>query len=212
MTIKIIIVDDHEVVRLGLRMIINRNEKYQVIGEAKDAFECFELLKVKLPDIIIMDIRLPSLSGIEACREIRKDHPHIKVLMLTSYSDDEAAVASILAGAKGFVLKQVGSTNLLEAIDTVYTGKSLIDNSLKNRVMEKLQAALGSPDEQLSEREFEVLREIAKGRTNREIAEALYLSEKTVRNYVSQILAKLNLSHRTQAAIYAVKHGFYESE
>lgn len=207
MAIKVLIVDDHEVVRLGLTTILKGRRNYQIVGEAKDAFECFELVRKEPPEVIIMDIRLPDMNGIEACREVLKDFPTIKVLMLTSYADEEAATASILAGAKGFILKQAGSSALIEAIEKVYAGQSLIDPLLKDQVLEHLSREIVQ-DEQLSEREIDVLREIAKGHTNKEIAQTLFISEKTVRNYVSKILAKLNYSHRTQAAIYAIKKGF----
>lgn len=204
MAIKVLIVDDHEVVRLGLTTILKSRPNYQIVGEAKDALQCLQLVKKEPPDVIIMDIRLPDMNGIEACREVLRDFPMIKVLMLTSYADEEAATASILAGAKGFILKQAGSSALIDAIEKVYSGCSLIDPLVKDYVVEQLSKEM-IQDEQLSEREIEVLREIAKGHTNKEIALTLSISEKTVRNYVSKILAKLNFSHRTQAAVYAVK-------
>lgn len=206
MAIKVLIVDDHEVVRLGLATILKSCSNYQIVGEAKDAFQCFQLVKQELPDVIIMDIRLPDMNGIEACREVLKDFPMIKVLMLTSYADEDAATASILAGAKGFILKNAGSSALIDAIEKVNGGYSLIDSALKAQVVEQLSKDVNQ-DEELSERELEVLGEIAKGHTNKEIALTLSISEKTVRNYVSKILAKLNFSHRTQAAVYAVKKG-----
>ena len=204
--IKVLIVDDHEVVRLGLTTILKSRSNYQIVGEAKDALQCIQLVNKEPPDVIIMDIRLPDMNGIEACREVLKDFPTIKVLMLTSYADEDAATASILAGAKGFILKQAGSSVLIDAIEKVHAGYSLIDSVLKDEVLKRLSKEI-IQDEQLSEREFEVLREIAKGHTNKEIAMTLSISEKTVRNYVSKILAKLNFSHRTQAAVYAVKKG-----
>jgi two-component system, NarL family, response regulator DevR len=207
MPIKVLIVDDHEVVRLGLTTILKNRPNYILLGEAKDATQCIEMVKKETPDVIIMDIRLPDMNGIETCREILKDYPMIKVLMLTSYADEDAATASILAGAKGFILKQAGSSALIDAIEKVYSGYSLIDPIVKDYVVERLSREI-IQDEQLSEREIEVLREVAKGYTNKEIALTLSISEKTVRNYVSKILAKLNFSHRTQAAIYAVKKGW----
>jgi len=206
MPIKVLIVDDHEVVRVGLATILKSHPKFQMVGEAKDAVQCIQLVKTELPDVIIMDIRLPDMNGIEACREVLGDYPTIKVLMLTSYADEDAAIASILAGAKGFILKQAGSSVLIDAIEKIHAGYSTIDPLMKTLVVEQLAQNLIEVD-QLSEREIEVLRELAKGHTNKEIAQTLSISEKTVRNYVSKILAKLNFSHRTQAAVYAVNKG-----
>ena len=207
MAIKVLIVDDHEVVRLGLTTILKNRPNYELVGEAKDARQCIQFVRKEPPDVIIMDIRLPDMNGIEACREILRDYPTIKVLMLTSYADEDAATASILAGAKGFILKQAGSAALIDAIEKVYSGYSLIDPLVKDYVVNQLAREIVQ-DEQLSEREIEVLRQVAKGYTNKEIALTLSISEKTVRNYVSKILAKLNFSHRTQAAVYAVKRGW----
>lgn len=207
MAIKVLIVDDHEVVRLGLTTILKNRSNYELVGEAKDVGQCIEFVRKEPPDVIIMDIRLPDMNGIEACREILRDYPAIKVLMLTSYADEDAATASILAGAKGFILKQAGSAALIDAIEKVYSGYSLIDPLVKDYVVSRLAREI-IQDEQLSEREIEVLQQVAKGYTNKEIALTLSISEKTVRNYVSKILAKLNFSHRTQAAVYAVKRGW----
>lgn len=205
-TIRILIVDDHEVVRMGLRGLLERNSGFTVIGEAGSADEAIEKA-LELPvDVIVMDVRMPNGSGIEACRAIREAKPDVKVIMLTSYADDEAVFASVMAGASGYVLKQIGSHELVEAIRTVAAGGSLLDPSITGKVLERMRGMTREQQhEKLTDQELRILRLIADGRTNKEIAEALYLSEKTVRNYVSSILSKLNLSNRAEAAAYAVR-------
>lgn len=206
-TIRILIVDDHEVVRMGLRGLLERNSGFTVIGEAGSADEAIEKA-LELPvDVIVMDVRMPNGSGIEACRAIREAKPDVKVIMLTSYADDEAVFASVMAGASGYVLKQIGSHELVEAIRTVAAGGSLLDPSITGKVLERMRGMSREQQqhEKLTDQELRILRLIADGRTNKEIAEALYLSEKTVRNYVSSILSKLNLSNRAEAAAYAVR-------
>lgn len=204
--IRVLLVDDHEMVRVGLTTILNHSPNFEVVGEAGTCEEAIEKAFSLLPDVIVMDIRMPGRSGIEACRDILCSHPEIKILMLTSYADEEAVVASIISGAKGYVLKKIGSRALIEAIKKVMQGESLIDQELLFKVMNRLQKEKESPDEKLSEREKQILQFIGQGKTNKEIAEIIYLSEKTVRNYVSSILHKLNLSHRSQAAVYAVRN------
>ncbi|MBO2519840.1 MAG: response regulator transcription factor [Limnochorda sp.] len=206
-TIRILIVDDHEVVRIGLRSLLERIGQFEVVGEAASAQEAIELARSRKPDVVVMDIRMPDGSGIEACRAIRSENEAIKVIMLTSYTDDEAIFASVMAGASGYVLKQIGSHELVEAIRTVAAGGSLLDPSITGKVLERMRGMSREQQqhEKLTDQELRILRLIADGRTNKEIAEALYLSEKTVRNYVSSILSKLNLSNRAEAAAYAVR-------
>src|SRR5690554_1854870 len=206
-TIRILIVDDHEVVRIGLRSLLERIGQFEVVGEAASAQEAIELTRSRKPDVVVMDIRMPDGSGIEACRAIRSESQDVKVIMLTSYTDDEAIFASVMAGASGYVLKQIGSHELVEAIRTVAAGGSLLDPSITGKVLERMRGMSRDQQhhEKLTDQELRILRLIADGRTNKEIAEALYLSEKTVRNYVSSILSKLNLSNRAEAAAYAVR-------
>src|SRR5690606_30722180 len=205
-TIRILIVDDHEVGRIGLRSLFERIAQFEVVGEAASAQEAIELARSRKPDGGVMDIRMPDGSGIEACQAIRSENQDVKVIMLTSYTDDEAIFASVMAGASGYVLKQIGSQELVEAIRTVAAGGSLLDPSITGKVLERMRGmSRDQQHEKLTDQELRILRLIADGRTNKEIAEALYLSEKTVRNYVSSILSKLNLSNRAEAAAYAVR-------
>lgn len=213
---KILIVDDHEVVRMGLRTLLERHEDLEIIGEAASAQEAVDAALKYLPDIILMDVRLPDRSGIEACREIRAAEPDIRVLMLTSYSDEEAVVSSVIAGAAGYILKKIEAGNLYNAIVAVSNGETLIDQAVVQKVMKKIQVMQGGVPEQgmesLTDREKEILELVAAGLTNKEIAEKVFLSEKTVRNYVSSILHKLNISHRTQAAVYFLEKKHQEEE
>lgn len=208
-TVRILIVDDHDVVRLGLRSLLDGRGAYQVVGEAASAGEAVREAIERDADIVIMDIRLPDGSGIEACREIRALRPQTRVLMLTSFADDEAIFAAILAGADGYVLKQIRSEALLEAIATVTRGESLLDPAVTRRVLDRVRRASaslpGQGKEGLTEQEERIVNLVAEGQTNREIAQALFLSEGTVKNYVSNILSKLNLSRRSQLAAYMVR-------
>lgn len=208
-TVRILIVDDHDVVRVGLRSLLDGRGSFRVVGEAGSAGEAIQEAEACDPDVVIMDIRLPDGSGIEACREIRARKPAIKVLMLTSYADDEAIFASIIAGAAGYILKQIRSQGLLEAIDTIAKGGSLLDSSVTQRVLERVRktsSLLSQHGEHiLTDQEERVLSLVAEGKTNREIAQALFLSEGTVKNYVSNILAKLNFSRRSQLAAYVAR-------
>lgn len=207
--VRILIVDDHDVVRLGLRSLLDGRGSFRVVGEAGSASDAIREAAACDPDVVIMDIRLPDGSGIEACREIRAQKPDTKVLMLTSYADDEAIFASIIAGAAGYILKQIRSQALLEAIDTIAKGGLLLDSSVTQRVLERVRrtsSLLSRHGERaLTEQEERVLSLVAEGKTNREIAQALFLSEGTVKNYVSNILAKLNLSRRSQLAAYVAR-------
>jgi len=206
--IRILIVDDHEVVRMGLRGLLERNSGFQVVGEAGSADEAVAKALEQPVDVVVMDVRMPGGSGIEACRTIREARPDTKVIMLTSYADDEAVFASVMAGASGYVLKQIGSQELVDAIRTVARGGSLLDPTVTGQLlnrMRNLNTRSSDGIEELTEHERNILALIAEGKTNREIAKELYLSEKTVRNYVSSLLGKLGLSNRTEAAAYAVR-------
>ena len=209
--LRILLVDDHEVVRLGLKALICRQPSFEVIGEAGTADEAIDKARVHTPDVAVMDIRLPGKSGIDATREIVRLLPDTKVIMLTSYADDELLMDAIEAGAAGYVLKQIGSDALLKALEAVARGESLLDPSLMNKVFARLREATrkerGQAFAGLTEQEVRILALVAEGHTNREIADRVFLSEKTVRNYVSAILGKLGLAHRSQAAAYAVEHG-----
>ncbi len=210
MALRIILVDDHEVVRLGLKSLLARHPEFNIVGEAASATEAVDKALELKPDIVVMDIRLPGKSGIEACREITTRQPQTKVIMLTSYAEDELLFDAIAAGASGYVLKQIGSGELVRALETVGRGESLIDSTLTQRVFAKVREATrraeGDAFTDLSEQEMKILALVAQGKTNREIASQVFLSEKTVRNYVSAILGKLHLSTRAQAAAYAVQH------
>ncbi|WP_374711812.1 response regulator [Symbiobacterium terraclitae] len=198
----VLLVDDHSVVRMGLKALLSRAAGFQVAGEAATGREALEKAAALRPDVVLMDVRLPDTSGIETCRAIREQLPETKVLMLTSYDDGDAAVAAVVAGAAGYILKHVEADELLRAIRLVAQGTCLLDPQVTRGVMEHLRAGArtGPRLDQLSEREQEILQLIGEGLTNREIAARLYLAEKTVRNYVSSLLQKLNLSNRTQAA------------
>lgn len=212
--IRVMIVDDHEVVRIGLRSLLQRVPDLEVVAEAGSADEAVAAVERlaasgQPPDVIVMDVRMPGGSGIDACRRIRADHPGVKVIMLTSYTDDEAIFSSVMAGAAGYVLKQVGSDDLVKAIHTVHAGGSLLDPNTTRRVLERMRQSdpLNDLPDPPTEQERRILALIAQGNTNKEIAQTLFLSEKTVRNYVSNILAKLNLANRAEAAAFAVRHG-----
>jgi len=217
--IRVMIVDDHEVVRIGLKSLLARVDDFEVVGEAGSAEETVRKIdelarEGRAPDVVVMDVRMPGGSGVDACRQVRAKHPGIKVIMLTSYTDDEAIFASVMAGASGYVLKQVGSEDLIKAIRTVHAGGSLLDPSTTQRVLERMRMRdpLGDLPEPLTDQERRLLSLIAEGKTNKEIAAIVYLSEKTVRNYVSNILAKLGLSNRAEAAAFAVRHGLAGSQ
>jgi DNA-binding NarL/FixJ family response regulator len=206
--IKVLIVDDHEVVRMGLRTILERRPQFMVVGEAGTVAEAVEAARRTRPHVVVMDVRLPDGSGVEACREIKQELPEVQVIMLTAFADDEALFGSIMAGAAGYILKQARSQTLSEAIERAARGESLLDPSVTAQVLERLrQMASGARDEfsSLSPQERRILALIAEGKTNKEIAQELYLSEKTVKNYVSNILSKLNLRRRSQAAAFLAR-------
>jgi two-component system response regulator DevR len=209
--LRILLVDDHEVVRLGLKALLGRHPRFEVIGEAGTADEAVAKARVHKPDVIVMDIRLPGRSGIEATREIVPQLPDTKVIVLTTYADDELLMDAVAAGASGYVLKQIGSDDLVKALEAVARGDALLDPTMMNKAFARLRDAArkerGEAFRMLTEQEAKILALVARGRTNREIADEIFLSEKTVRNYVSSILGKLGLAHRSQAAAYAVEHG-----
>ena len=210
LALRIMLVDDHELVRVGLRALLAHQPGFAVVGEASSASEAVEKAIALKPDIVVMDIRLPGKSGIEACRELAAAQPQTKVIMLTSYAEDDVLFDAIAAGAAGYVLKQIGSGDLISALERVGRGESLLDPSLTQRVFAKVREATRRAEDDafaaLSEQELKILALIADGKTNREIAAQIFLSEKTVRNYVSTILNKLQLVTRAQAAGYAVQH------
>lgn len=203
--VKIMLVDDHEVVRMGLRTLLDRRAGFTVVAEAGSVAEAVAGARQTQPDVIVMDVRLPDGTGVEACREIRSERPDTKVIMLTSYADDEAVYGSIMAGASGYLLKQTRGQNLAEAIERVAAGESLLDPGITDKVLARMRLlAAGETDElaTLSPQERRILGLIAEGKTNKEIAEEVFLSDKTVKNYVSSILSKLNLRRRSEAAAF----------
>jgi DNA-binding NarL/FixJ family response regulator len=205
--IGVFLLDDHEVVRKGLRALLEACEDIDIVGEADTVAEALVRIPATKPDVAILDVRLPDGSGVEVCREVRSDSPDIACVMLTSYADDEALVASIMAGAAGYVLKQVGSLDLLDTIRRAGAGESLLDPALTDRVLERLREGPKTDPRlaSLTPQERKILDLIAEGYTNRQIAENLFLAEKTVKNYVSNLLAKLGMERRTQAATFAAR-------
>ena len=205
--IRVFLLDDHEVVRRGLRDLLESEGDVEIVGESGTAAEATARIPALRPDVAVLDARLPDGSGIDVCRDVRSVDPAIKALILTSYDDDEALFAAILAGAAGYLLKQVGGNDLLDAVRRVAGGQSLIDPSLTARVLERLRNGPAEHQElaTLTEQERKILMLIAEGLTNRQIGERLFLAEKTVKNYVSSILSKLGLERRTQAAVLAAR-------
>ena len=200
---RIMIVDDHEVVRLGMRAAFEAEPDLIVVGEASNGAEALAKIPVLDPQVVLMDVRMEKMNGIEACREIKSRNPDVQILMITSYTDDDAMISSILAGASGYLLKHVSRANLLLSIRQVASGHSLIDLNTAKQAMEHLSHLPGS---ELTEREREVLTLVARGLTNKQIADTLFVTEKTARNHVSHILDKLGLSRRSEAAAFAVEH------
>ena len=197
------IVDDHEVVRLGMRAAFEAEPDLVVVGEASNGAEALAKMPVLDPQLILMDVRMEKMNGIEACREIKSQYADVRILMITSYTDDDAVISSILAGASGYLLKHVSRADLLRSIRLVASGHSLIDTNTAKQAMERLTQIPGS---ELTEREREVLTLVARGYTNKQIADTLFITEKTARNHVSHILDKLGLSRRSEAAAFAVEH------
>jgi two-component system, NarL family, response regulator DevR len=212
---RIMLVDDHEVVRLGLKALVERQPTMEVVAEASKAAEAVAKSLAFKPDVIVMDIRMPGSSGIDACREITANQPEVKVIMLTSYADDEMLFAAIRAGAAGYVLKQAGGQDVIRALEAVAAGHSLLDSSLTERVFTEVRRSARAQDVSafatLTEQERRVLMLVADGKTNREIALELHLGEGTVRNYVSNILGKLDVANRAEAAVYATKFNLKDS-
>jgi two-component system, NarL family, response regulator DevR len=207
MTIRVFLLDDHEIVRTGLRALLESTDDLEVVGEAGTATEAMSRIPALRPDVAILDVRLPDGSGVEVCRDIRATLPETACIMLTSYADDEALFASIMAGSSGYVLKQVGGNSLVDDVRRVASGQTLLDPALTDRVLRRLR---DGPEEEpmlasLTKQERRILDLIAEGKTNRQIAEDMFLAEKTVKNYVSNLLTKLNMERRTQAASYATR-------
>ncbi|MHB0965650.1 MAG: response regulator transcription factor [Bellilinea sp.] len=211
---RIVLVDDHEVVRLGLKALLEHHPNFEVVGEAGTAKEALDQVAQLRPDVVLMDIRLPGTSGIEACEEITQNYPETRVIMLTSYAEDEMLFSAIRAGASGYVLKQIGAEDLIRAIEAVGRGEALLDPAVTQRVFQEVRRAVkeeeASAFANLSQQEKHVLLLVSEGKTNREIAKSLFLGEGTVRNYVSSILSKLGVSNRAEAAAYAVEHNLRE--
>ncbi|HVM06556.1 MAG TPA: response regulator transcription factor [Acidimicrobiales bacterium] len=206
MPTRVFLLDDHEVVRRGLRELLEAEDDLVVVGEAGTAEEALRRVPATSPDVAVLDVRLPDGDGVEVCRDIRSRHPEVNCLMLTSFADDEALFASIMAGAAGYVLKQVKGADLVDAVRRVARGESLLDPAVTQRVFERLRSR-PEDDElaSLTEQERRILDLIAEGLTNRQIGDRMFLAEKTVKNYVSNVLAKLGMSRRTEAAAYAAR-------
>lgn len=207
MPIRVLLVDDHEVVRHGLAAMLSVHDDIEVVGDASSADEAVRRTGLDQPDVVVMDVRMPERSGVEACREILASFPDVRVLMLTSYADEEALMASIMAGASGYVLKRIKGAELIDDIRKVAAGESLLDQNMVERLFDRLRN--GSRDDpklaELTDQERLIVGHIAEGLTNRQIAEEMFLAEKTVKNYVSTILAKMGMSNRSEAAAYVAR-------
>ena len=202
--IRVFILDDHELVRRGLTDLLTTTNDLTIVGEAATAADALHRIPAAAPDVALLDARLPDGSGIDVCREIRSSYPNVRCLILTSYDDDEALFAAVMAGASGYLLKQIGGNSLLEGIRQVAAGRSLLDPAVTGKLLDRLRNPV-QPDPvagSLTAREREILDLIADGYTNRQIGERLFLAEKTVKNYVSGLLTKLGMQRRTQAAVY----------
>jgi two-component system response regulator DevR len=207
MPVRVFLLDDHEVVRAGIRSMIDAEEDLEVVGEASTVEQALNRIPPTKPDVAVLDVRLPDGDGIMVCREIRSRMPELVCLMLTSFADDEALFAAIMAGAAGYVLKQIRGGDLIGAIRRVAGGESLIEPALTRRVMERLRQG-PQEDERLARltpQERRILELVAEGKTNRQIGETLFLAEKTVKNYVSNMLSKLGMQRRTEAAVFATR-------
>lgn len=207
MTIRVFLLDDHEVVRRGIADLLSLDPEMQVVGEAGTAKDALHRIPAARPDVAVLDVRLPDGTGIEVCREARSMLPDLKCLMLTSYADDEALFDAIMAGAAGYVLKDIKGNDLVEAVRSVAAGRSLLDPRTTQRVLERLRQGSRSDSriDRLNEQERRILVLIGQGMTNRQIGESMHLAEKTVKNYVSSLLAKLGMERRTQVAAYAAR-------
>lgn len=210
MGLRVLLVDDHEVVRVGVRALIERQPGMEVVGEASTVREAVTQAELLAPDVVVLDIRLPGGSGLKACQQIKGQRPETRVIMLTSYPDDEVLFDAISSGADGYVLKQIGSDDLIRALERVGRGEGLLDPALTEQVFAKMRdlrrQERAHAFAELSAQELQILGRVAEGDTNREIGNVLHLSEKTVRNYVSVILSKLDLNSRAQAAAYAARN------
>jgi two-component system, NarL family, response regulator DevR len=208
--LRLLVVDDHEVVRQGLVALLARRDRFQVVAEAGTVEEALDATRRYQPDLVVMDVRLPDGSGIEACREIRAEYPKTRVVMLTSYPDEEAVLSAIIAGASGYLLKQIRARDLVAALESVGRGESLLDPAVTEKVLERVRRiASGTYQDELAQltaQEQKILMLVAEGKTNKEIAAEVFLSDKTVKNYVSSILSKLNLERRAQAAAFVARH------
>jgi DNA-binding NarL/FixJ family response regulator len=206
MVVRVFLLDDHEVVRRGLRELLDAEDDLEVVGEAGTAEEALSRIPPTKPQVAVLDVRLPDGDGVEVCREIRSKQPEVNCLMLTSFADDEALFSAIMAGAAGYVLKQVKGTDLVDAVRRVGAGESLLDPAVTRRVLERLRTK--PEDDELSgltDQEKRILDLIGEGLTNRQIGERMFLAEKTVKNYVSNLFAKLGMSRRTEAAAFAAR-------
>jgi two-component system, NarL family, response regulator DevR len=206
-TIRVFLLDDHEIVRRGLRELLEASGDFDVVGEASTAEEALSRIPATRPEVAVLDVRLPDGDGVEVCREVRSKHPEIACLMLTSFADDEALFDAIMAGAAGYLLKQVRGTDLIDAIRSVASGQSLLDPALTQRVLERIRTGAVEDERisQLTEQETKIFELIGEGLTNRQIAERVHLAEKTVKNYVSNLLMKLGMERRTEAAAFAAR-------
>jgi len=205
--IRVFLLDDHEIVRRGLAELINLQNDMEVVGEAGTADEALRRIPAAQPNVAVLDVRLPDGSGVEVCREVRSEMPSVNCLMLTSYSDDEALFNAIMAGASGYVLKEIRGNDLIEAIRQVAAGNSLLDPSVTQKVLERLRNGKKVDSELagLTDQERQILTLIGQGMTNRQIGDHMHLAEKTIKNYVSGLLAKLGMERRTQAAAYVAR-------
>jgi two-component system response regulator DevR len=203
----VFLLDDHELVRRGVRDLVSAEDDIVVVGEASTGEEALQRIPLARPDVAVLDVRLggdaAGITGVEVCRDVRSAHPEIACVMLTSYADDEALFSSIMAGAAGYVLKQIRGSDLVDAIRRVAGGESLLDPAVVARVLERLRAPVADPLAALTPQERRILALITEGMTNRQIGEQMFLAEKTVKNYVSHLLAKLGMERRTEAAAYA---------
>jgi two-component system, NarL family, response regulator DevR len=206
-TTRVFLLDDHEIVRRGLRELVESADDLEVVGEAGTPGEALRRPRATTPDVAVLDVRLPDGDGVMVCREIRSKLPELNCLMLTSFADDEALFDSIMAGAAGYVLKQIRGNELIDAIRKVAAGQSLLDPGVTKRVLERLRTGTQEDEklEGLTDQERKILDLLAEGLTNREIADRMYLAEKTVKNYVSNMLAKMGMQRRTEAAVYAAR-------
>lgn len=210
MAIRVLIADDHHVVRRGLVFFLKTQPEIEIIGEAKNGREAVEWIESKQPDVVLMDLDMPEMNGIEATRKIKEKHPNVKIMILTSFSDQDHVIPAIEAGASGYQLKDVEPDVLVQAIIQLMKGENQLHPKATSHLLSHLtnkNSTQRKPLDELTKRELEVLREIAKGKSNKEIASSLYITEKTVKTHVSNLLSKLELSDRTQAALFAVKNG-----